>query len=156
MLYVYSLIAIIGAGLFEVVVVRKLRGVKKGVLSLIFLFVVLNGCFRDETVEMGKSLYVRYCSSCHGEKGRGDGLNAAYLDPKPRDHTDSKEEYMSTKENKQLFDAVSKGGRSIAKSPLMPPFGNTFSENEVWSVVAYMRTLHKNKFEKITIQERVK
>jgi DMSO reductase family type II enzyme heme b subunit len=155
-LYVYSLIAIIGAGLFEFVIIRKLRGIKKGALSLILLFVILNGCFRDETVERGKNLYAKYCSSCHGKKGRGDGFNAAYLDPKPRDHTDTKEEYMTTKENKQLFEAVSKGGRGIAKSPLMPPFGNTFSENEVWSVVAYMRTLHKNKFEKITIQEKEK
>ena len=156
MIYAYSLIAIVVAGLFEFVIIRKLRGIKKGVLSLILLFVILNGCFRNETAERGKNLYAKYCSSCHGKKGRGDGFNAAYLDPKPRDHTDSEEEYMTTKENKQLFDVVSKGGRGIAKSPLMPPFGNTFSENEIWSVVAYMRTLHKNKFEKITIQEKEK
>ncbi|OGV99527.1 MAG: hypothetical protein A3I04_07455 [Nitrospinae bacterium RIFCSPLOWO2_02_FULL_39_110] len=153
MIYAYSLIAVVVAGLFEFVIIRKLKGIKKGVLSLILLFVILNGCFRNETAERGKNLYAKYCSSCHGKKGRGDGFNAAYLDPKPRDHTDSKEEYMVAKDNKKLFDVVSKGGRGIAKSPLMPPFGNTLSEGEIWSVVAYMRTLHKNKFEKITIQE---
>lgn len=152
MIYVYSLIAIVVAGLLEFGILRRLKGVKIIVLLILFI-VILNGCIRDKTVERGKILYARFCASCHGEKGRGDGFNAIYLDPRPRDHTDSKEEYMINKDNKQLFDVVAKGGRGIAKSPLMPPFGNTFSENEVWSVIAYMRTLHKNKFEKITIQE---
>jgi cytochrome c oxidase cbb3-type subunit 2 len=29
--------------------------------------------------------YRRYCAGCHGERGDGNGENAAYIDPKPRD-----------------------------------------------------------------------
>jgi cytochrome c oxidase cbb3-type subunit 2 len=32
-----------------------------------------------------QSDYRRYCAGCHGERGDGNGENAAYIDPKPRD-----------------------------------------------------------------------
>jgi mono/diheme cytochrome c family protein len=35
----------------------------------------------------GKQAYLRECSACHGERGRGDGPAAAHLLPRPRDFT---------------------------------------------------------------------
>jgi mono/diheme cytochrome c family protein len=35
----------------------------------------------------GEGLYRRYCIGCHGVVGDGNGENAPYLDPKPRDFT---------------------------------------------------------------------
>ena len=35
----------------------------------------------------GKQLYRRYCVGCHGAKGDGQGDNAPYMDPRPRDFT---------------------------------------------------------------------
>ena len=35
----------------------------------------------------GMELYVAQCAACHGEEGRGDGLAAEYLYPRPRDFT---------------------------------------------------------------------
>jgi len=32
----------------------------------------------------GADLYYRYCWGCHGARGNGDGENAPYLDPRPR------------------------------------------------------------------------
>ena len=37
--------------------------------------------------QTGKGLYLRYCVGCHGKFGDGDGENAQYMDPKPRDFT---------------------------------------------------------------------
>ena len=37
--------------------------------------------------QTGKGLYLRYCVGCHGKFGDGEGENAAYIDPKPRDFT---------------------------------------------------------------------
>jgi len=34
--------------------------------------------------EAGANLYYRYCWGCHGARGNGDGENAQYLDPRPR------------------------------------------------------------------------
>src|SRR5690348_2491064 len=33
----------------------------------------------------GKKLYRRYCVGCHGVNGDGNGENAPWIDPKPRD-----------------------------------------------------------------------
>ena len=30
-------------------------------------------------------IYTRHCTPCHGERGRGDGPAARFLDPPPRD-----------------------------------------------------------------------
>jgi mono/diheme cytochrome c family protein len=38
-----------------------------------------------ETLNHGQKLFNRYCATCHGYEGRGDGGGARNLDPKPRD-----------------------------------------------------------------------
>ena len=35
----------------------------------------------------GKALYRRYCIGCHGPDGNGEGMNAQWIEPKPRDFT---------------------------------------------------------------------
>ena len=37
--------------------------------------------------QRGHGLYLRYCVGCHGVRGDGNGENAPYLDPRPRDFT---------------------------------------------------------------------
>ncbi|EQA43870.1 cytochrome C [Leptospira broomii serovar Hurstbridge str. 5399] len=37
-------------------------------------------------LEQGKEIFAANCASCHGEKGAGDGLAAANLNPKPRNY----------------------------------------------------------------------
>ena len=37
--------------------------------------------------DVGRTLYLRYCASCHGRNGRGDGPVAAALGEKPTDLT---------------------------------------------------------------------
>jgi len=39
------------------------------------------------TAASGKQLYRRYCIGCHGPQGDGNGENAQWIDPKPRDFT---------------------------------------------------------------------
>ena len=35
----------------------------------------------------GKQMYLKYCSACHGESGKGDGVVSGFLQPKPTDLT---------------------------------------------------------------------
>jgi mono/diheme cytochrome c family protein len=42
---------------------------------------------RDLVLEMGRTDFLRYCASCHGEGGRGDGPVAASLRVPPADLT---------------------------------------------------------------------
>lgn len=48
------------------------------------------GCTpRRERNPAGAELYHRYCASCHGPNGAGDGPVAKWIDPRPADLTQS-------------------------------------------------------------------
>jgi mono/diheme cytochrome c family protein len=87
----------------------------------------------------GEPLYVSYCSSCHGPKGEGDGPAAAALQPRPAKHSDGA--YMNALSNAHLFKVIEQGGQAVGKSPLMAPWGGTLSDDQIWDVVAYVRSL---------------
>jgi mono/diheme cytochrome c family protein len=89
----------------------------------------------------GRTLYQWYCSPCHGIDGDGKGDNARYLDPKPADHTNS--ENMSKRTDEKLFDTIYGGGKAVAKSTYMPPWGATLTEKQIQSLVKYIRELCK-------------
>lgn len=78
---------------------------------LIFVFLIL---FEDPHVAQGRAIYKQYCSGCHGVKGYGDGFNADYLDPYPRDLTDSIEPYMAEGSNEGIFSAIVTGVAGFA------------------------------------------
>ncbi len=88
---------------------------------------------------LGADVFRRYCVTCHGTEGKGDGFNAFNLQPRPRDLT--RPEFQKAKKDRDLIDAVEKGGSAIGQSPAMPPFGRTLSPREVRAVVRYIRGL---------------
>jgi len=90
-------------------------------------------------VNKGKTLFVHYCAHCHGLSGDGDGFNAEFLDKEPAELSDSK--FQAKKTNHQIFRVINMGGAGVRKSHLMPVFGKTLSEAEIWALVAYIRGL---------------
>jgi mono/diheme cytochrome c family protein len=110
----------------------------------------------DEHVAEGRKRFSYYCAVCHGGKGRGDGYNAANLDPQPRDLSDRKEAYMAKQKNEELFKVISSGGKAIDKSARMPPYGKTLSEKEIWEIIVFIRTLHSYKEEKVDFNKEMK
>ena len=88
----------------------------------------------------GAESYKMYCLPCHGEKGKGDGVAAAALNPKPRDFTDKA--LMATIPDKQVFTAIKDGGAAVGKSPLMIAWGAILVEDQkIHDVAAYVRSL---------------
>lgn len=115
--------------------------------------VVFSFLFGDKHVAQGRRIFSRHCTPCHGKSGKGDGYNAKNLDPHARDLTDKSEVYMAKLTNEEIYDVIAKGGRGVELSPLMPAFEKVFSEEEIWSLVAYVRTLHPSKEEKINFEK---
>ncbi len=89
----------------------------------------------------GEKIYMHYCTSCHGVKGDGEGFNAKNLDPRPANHIDV--EFMNKRTDQDLYDVIRGGGRAVGKSTLMPPWGNTFRETQIKSLILHMRKLCK-------------
>ena len=89
----------------------------------------------------GKVFYAMFCTNCHGENGDGNGpvSGAVKMDPKPRNHTDGK--YMNERKSEDLFKVIKLGGKGVDKSVYMPAFGMILSEEEIWNLIAYLRTI---------------
>jgi protein SCO1/2 len=87
----------------------------------------------------GRELYATYCVACHGERGRGDGPLSASLSPRPPRHDDAS--HMDTLPDDYLLRLLREGGAAVGKSPLMGPWGRTFSEAQLRDLVAHLRTL---------------
>ena len=85
----------------------------------------------------GKETFQNTCAACHGPEGKGDGVAAASLDPKPRNLTDAA--FMSTQSDDRIYKVISEGGASVGLSPMMAAWGGTLSEQDIWNVIAYIR-----------------
>ena len=90
----------------------------------------------------GEVTYKTLCLPCHGEKGMGDGVAAAALNPKPRNFTDKA--LMATISDKQMFTVIKEGGASVGKSPLMVAWGPVLGDDQkIHDVASYVRLFAK-------------
>ena len=89
--------------------------------------------------QRGRADYQTYCASCHGARGDGDGPLSRLLDPKPMRHSDARA--MEALSDGYLARLLKEGGGAVGKSPLMAPWGKTFSDERIVDLVAHLRTL---------------
>ncbi len=81
--------------------------------------------------EKGKVIYVRYCGSCHGPGGRGDGPIAPDLKLPPPDLTRLGERHQGRFPFEETISAVD--GRRTTRAhgtPEMPVWGEVFAKTE--------------------------
>jgi cytochrome c oxidase cbb3-type subunit 2 len=86
-----------------------------------------------------KEDYRRYCAGCHGDLGDGQGENAVWLDPKPRDFTIAQFKCRSTPTgtlptDEDLFNTIARG----LDNSNMPQW-NTFTKLQRADLVAYIK-----------------
>jgi mono/diheme cytochrome c family protein len=89
----------------------------------------------DATIE-GKKIYTLYCVTCHGSKGKGDGIAAPGLSKPPADHTS---DFLQKQTDGALFWIITEGNNP------MPTYKTTLTETQRWQVVNFIRTLAKHK-----------
>jgi len=85
----------------------------------------------------GKTIYTENCASCHGDSGKGDGPAGEALDPKPADLT----EVAANDPDDRINWIIHEGGAPAGFSASMTAWKDVLSDDEIWQVITYMRTL---------------
>lgn len=89
----------------------------------------------------GQAAYVQSCARCHGDQGRGDGVDAQRFYPRPRDLTKGIYKFRSTASgtpptDQDLFDTITRG----LPGTNMPDW-QQLDEATRWNLVAYLKSL---------------
>jgi mono/diheme cytochrome c family protein len=85
-------------------------------------------------IQEGKIIYTQFCVTCHGAKGKGDGIAAPGLPKRPADHTS---DFVQKQTDGAIFWIITKGNNP------MPTYKTTLTVTQRWQVVNYIRTLAK-------------
>lgn len=86
-----------------------------------------------ESIEAGRKLYQRYCASCHGAGGKGDG-GMALSGGTPSDLTDETWDFGST--DGEIFVAIRDGVSSD-----MLAYKDRLNEKQIWQTLNFVRSL---------------
>ena len=87
----------------------------------------------SESVAAGLALYDAYCQTCHGVGGLGDGPASVGLNPPVANLV----VHVPLHPDRALFGFIHDGIEGTAMAAL----GETLSEDEIWHIVNYIRTL---------------
>ena len=94
----------------------------------------------DAQRDAGKTLYLKYCVQCHGEKGDGNGYATQHLYPRPRDFTTGKFKVRTTPNgalptHQDLVNII-KVGMPYTSMPAWP----TLADDELSNLAYYVKT----------------
>ncbi len=90
----------------------------------------------SENLSIGKSLYSKHCKSCHGKTGQGDGTKADGVEGDLGDF--SSKEYQAQSDGALFY-------KSYIGRLDMPNYEKKMTEEDMWFVVNFMRTLGSKK-----------
>jgi mono/diheme cytochrome c family protein len=91
----------------------------------------------EKVLAAGKTVFKDKCTRCHGPGGLGDGPDA---DPDHREDMDLTNPKRADRNSDGIIFYKVWNGR---KRPKMPTFKDELTEQQVWSVVAYVQNLRK-------------
>ena len=93
----------------------------------------------DASVRRGRQVFVKSCATCHGTSGAGNGRMAPE-GTKPANLTDGKWDHGST--DPEMFAVIRDG---IGPKFEMDSYEGALTEQEMWHVINYIKTLSANK-----------
>ena len=76
-----------------------------------------------------RTTFKTVCAVCHCESGKGDGIGATNLDPKPRNYTDAA--WQKSVTDGQIKQIIVYGGTAVGKSAVMPAHAQLAQKPEV-------------------------
>lgn len=88
-----------------------------------------------ESVDVGRDLYGKYCKSCHGKVGEGDGPKAEELKTELIDFTQSK---FQSQTDGALYYKITQGRDEMPSSKK-----KNIEDEDVWNIINFIRTFGK-------------
>jgi mono/diheme cytochrome c family protein len=84
----------------------------------------------------GSLVFFNYCVTCHGPNADGNGRAARLYDPKPAN-------LRTSDKNEQYFKLITRrGGKAMARSEYMPPWGEELTDEQIADVTAYLQSIN--------------
>ena len=109
---------------------------------------LLVACGREASVDQsGRDTFLRYCASCHGFEGRGDGPLAASLSKPPADLTQLARKAGGHLDERALLEVID-GRRQVSAHGTrdMPVWGAVFEAEEKGAPYPAYQSLLKSRF----------
>jgi mono/diheme cytochrome c family protein len=87
----------------------------------------------------GSLVFLNYCVTCHGPNADGNGRAARLYNPKPANlrTSDKNAQYMKM--------IIRMGGKAMARSEFMPPWGEELTDEQISDVTAYLQALGRER-----------
>lgn len=121
---------------------KRSKSILAGALLLTYSLLsgVTGGITPAQAGDDTEQVFQFYCAQCHGPGGKGDGPNVTPSMPvTPRNFT--KVEDMDKLSDLDIQNVIMEGGPALSKSPMMPPWSQSLSKEEVTGLIAHLRKL---------------
>jgi mono/diheme cytochrome c family protein len=115
-----------------------------GILTIVLMLAIgiLPASAAGDATAGGK-IFAAKCARCHGADGKGNGPDLEKLHPSssPVDWTNPG--VMKQWSDEEIVAIITKGGKAVNSSPVMPPFQGKLTDAQIQDLLAFIRTLAK-------------
>jgi cytochrome c oxidase cbb3-type subunit 3 len=87
----------------------------------------------------GKRIFYAQCVWCHADSTPAGPSNRSNLKPIPAVMNDGT--VLNAESDEYLQNIITLGGSAVSKSAMMPPYGQTLTQDEIREVIAYTRAI---------------
>jgi mono/diheme cytochrome c family protein len=122
----------------------QVRGMRAIILTLVLTLAVAVGpAAAAGDAAAGAKIFAERCVRCHGKDGQGNGPDLAKLHPNTSPVNWTRSVVMKKWSDQEIVDIITKGGKAVGSSPVMPPWGGKLSDAQIQDLLAFIRTLAK-------------
>jgi mono/diheme cytochrome c family protein len=93
----------------------------------------------DYEQAQGKRVFYDYCVWCHADSTPAGPSNRSNLTPTPALINDGSA--INPLSDTYLQNIIALGGSAVGKSAMMPPWGNTLSQEDIRALIRYIRAV---------------
>ena len=94
----------------------------------------------------GKRIFYDKCVWCHADTTPAGPSNRSNLDQNPPLMNDGAT--LNSLSDETLYNAIALGGEATGKSAMMPPWGKTLTQDEIRSLIAYIRAIAQPRYQR--------